>query len=164
MNMASLWGLPVIYIIENNGYAMGTSINRATYDTNFSNRGLPFGIIGTEVDAMDLFDVYKKIKIARNYCLSEKRPVLLEMKTYRYRGHSMSDPGNYRTKDEVDNYKKLDPIERVMQHLINNNIATADECEKITDDIIQRMRVVAKEAIEAKEPGKEELYTDVYSE
>lgn len=163
MNMASLWGLPVIYVIENNGYAMGTSVSRSTYDTNFANRGLPFGIIGVEVDGMDLFDVYTKIKIARNYCLCEERPVLLSVKTYRYRGHSMSDPGNYRSKDEVEEYKKSDPIGRIIQYMIDKNISTEVELEKITDEIAQRMRNVATEALQAAEPDIDELYTDVYA-
>ena len=162
MNMASLWDLPVIYIIENNGYAMGTAVNRATFDTNFSNRGLPFGIMGLEIDGMDLFDVYVKVKIARDYCIRESRPVLLSVKTYRYRGHSMSDPGNYRTKGEVEEYKKSDPIGRIIQFMSDNGIANEEELQKITDNISQRMRDVAAQALEAREPDVGELYTDVY--
>ena len=163
MNMASSWCLPVIYIIENNGYAMGTAVERAVYDANFFNRGLPFGIIGAHVDGMNFFDVYAKIKIAREFCIEKKRPVLLEMKTYRYRGHSMSDPGKYRDKSEIDEYRKIDPIAQMKNYLIENKILTEDECEKIEDEIFKKMNEVARLALEAKEPDDAELYTDVYS-
>ncbi len=163
MNMAAIWGLPVIYIIENNGYAMGTSIDRAVYDTNFFNRGLPFGIIGTDVDGMNFFDVYTKIKIAREFCLAQSKPVLLEMKTYRYRGHSMSDPAKYRSKDEVDSYKLVDPITQMRKYLVENKILTEDDCDGIEDEIFARMNEVAKLSLEAPEPDEAELYTDVYS-
>ncbi len=166
MNMAALWGLPIIYIIENNGYAMGTSVNRAVYDSNFCNRGLPFGIIGIDVDGMDFFDVYNKIKIARDYCINEGKPVLLEMKTYRYKGHSMSDPAKYRNKEELDSYKEQDPILRLKKHIIENKIATEEECDKISSGISKKIRAVAEESIapETKQPDSSELYTDVYSE
>lgn len=162
MNMASLWNLPVIYIIENNGYAMGTSIERAVYDTHFFNRGLPFGIIGAPVDGMNFFDVYEKIKIARDYCITQKRPVLLEMKTYRYRGHSMSDPAKYRDKAEVESYREIDPILQMKKYLIENKILSEGDCEKIEDEIFEKMNEVARMALEAKEPDDSELYTDVY--
>jgi pyruvate dehydrogenase E1 component alpha subunit len=165
MNMAALWKLPVIYVIENNGYAMGTSVSRAVYDDHFFNRGLPFGIIGIDVDGMDFFDVYKKMKIARDYCIKNEMPVLLEMKTYRYRGHSMSDPAKYRTKEEVDSYKELDPIQKLRKHILDNKIMTEDECEKISDEISSQMKKVADKASseETSYPGSEELWTDIYA-
>ena len=163
MNMASLWNLPVIYIIENNGYAMGTSVDRAVYDTNFFNRGLPFGVIGAHVDGMNFFDTYAKIKIAREFCIEKKRPVLLEMKTYRYRGHSMSDPAKYRDKAELDEYRKIDPITQMKDYLIKNKISTEEECNQIDDMVFKKMNEVARLALEAKEPDDLELYTDVYS-
>ncbi len=166
MNMASLWGLPVIYIIENNGYAMGTAVHRSVYDSNFCNRGLPFGIIGIDVDGMDFFDVYNKIKIARDYCLKEGRPVLLEMKTYRYKGHSMSDPAKYRDKEELELYKAQDPILRLKEHIIKKKIMSEQECDKISSEASKKMKNVAEQATskDAQEPESNELYTDVYSE
>ena len=166
MNMAALWGLPVIYIIENNGYAMGTAVHRSVYDSNFCNRGLPFGIIGIDVDGMNFFDVYNKIKIARDYCLKEGKPVLLEMKTYRYKGHSMSDPAKYRDKEELELYKTQDPILKLRQYIIEKKIMTEQECDKISSEVSKKMRDVAEQAIsqDAKEPESSELYTDVYSE
>jgi pyruvate dehydrogenase E1 component alpha subunit len=110
--------------------------------------------------------VYNKIKIARDYCINEGKPVLLEMKTYRYKGHSMSDPAKYRNKEELDSYKEQDPILRLKKHIIENKIATEEECDKISSGISKKIRAVAEESIapETKQPDSSELYTDVYSE
>jgi len=162
MNMASLWNLPVIYVIENNEYAMGTSVSRSTYDTNLFNRGIPFGILGKKVNGMDFFESYNAFALASNYVREYSRPLLLEMKTYRYRGHSMSDPAKYRTKQEVDEYKNLDPIANIKNYIFKNNILTEDQCDQIESDVFNEMALVANNVLDSKEPDSFELYTDIY--
>ena len=145
MNMASMWDLPVIYIIENNGYAMGTSVERATYDTNLFNRGIPFGILGKQVNGMNFFESYNAIKMASNYVREKQRPILLEMKTYRYRGHSMSDPAQYRTKAEVDNVKDtMDAIDIVKSYILEHNLWTQDEMSAYEKSKHQEMTSIAE--------------------
>src|SRR5690349_18641773 len=118
-NMAELWKLPVIYIIENNRYAMGTSVNRASAQTDFSKRGISFNIPGEQVDGMDVRAVYAAAQRAAQWCRDGKGPYILEMQTYRYRGHSMSDPAKYRTREEVEKVRHdQDPIEQVRNRLL----------------------------------------------
>lgn len=164
MNMASLWNLPVIYVIENNQYAMGTSVERSTFDTNLFNRGLPFGILGIQVDGMDFFETYAAFKLAGNYVRQTGRPLLIEAKTYRYRGHSMSDPAKYRTKEEVEKYKTLDPIAKIKSYIFEKNLLNEEQCDEIESKIFGEMNALAQECINAPEPEAAELYTDVYSE
>ncbi len=162
-NIASLWKLPVIYIIENNEYAMGTSVERASATTDLYKRGECFGIPGHRVDGMDIFAVMEAAKMATEYVRSNKGPILLEMKSYRYRGHSMSDPGNYRTKEEVSNIKETkDCIETLKNYLLKEKIATETECKKHDKEI----QIIVKESIVFSDnsnlPAESELYTDVY--
>ncbi len=131
-NMAELWKLPVVYIIENNRYAMGTSLNRSSAQTNLSKRGLSFNIPGIEVDGMDVRAVKAAGDQAIAWCRAGKGPTIIEMMTYRYRGHSMSDPAKYRTKEEVDKVRtEHDPIEQVRARLIAKKWASEDELKKI---------------------------------
>src|SRR5271167_764092 len=124
-NMAELWKLPVVYIIENNQYAMGTSVARSSALTDFSKRGVSFNIPGISVDGMDVEAVQAAGAEAMAYCRSGKGPIILEMKTYRYRGHSMSDPAKYRTKEEVAEVReKRDPIEVFGHKLVQRGVAT----------------------------------------
>jgi pyruvate dehydrogenase E1 component alpha subunit len=158
-NMAALWKLPVLYIIENNEYAMGTSVARSTAMTELYKKGESFAIPGKQVNGMDIFEVMKIGKEAVDFVRSGKGPMLLEMKTYRYRGHSMSDPAKYRTKEEVDSFKNNhDPITKLAQHI--NDEAALKKIEK-------EVKEVVAEAIEfaqtSPEPDESELYTDVYS-
>ncbi|MBQ4874515.1 MAG: pyruvate dehydrogenase (acetyl-transferring) E1 component subunit alpha [Rickettsiaceae bacterium H1] len=162
-NMASLWKLPVIYIIENNEYGMGTSVERASATTDLYKRGEGFGIPGHRINGMDVFAVIDAAKTAIRHIKSGKGPILLEMKSYRYRGHSMSDPGNYRTKEEVQNVKdRNDCIGNIKEHLISNKVMTGEECKKHDKEIQE----IVKEAISFAEnsnlPREEELYTDIY--
>lgn len=162
-NMASLWKLPVVYIIENNEYAMGTSVKRSTLVTELYKRGESFGIQGKQVDGMDFFSVYEATSKATEHCRSGKGPMLLEMKTYRYRGHSMSDPANYRSKEEVENVRQnYDPIEALKKHMMNKKIASEEECKEFDKEIRNRVKKSEEFARNSKEPENSELYTDVY--
>ncbi|BEV12427.1 pyruvate dehydrogenase (acetyl-transferring) E1 component subunit alpha [Asticcacaulis sp. DW145] len=163
-NMAKLWNLPVVYVIENNEYAMGTSLARASATTNLSQRGASFGIPGETVDGMDVFAVKEAAERAAEYARSGKGPYILEMKTYRYRGHSMSDPAKYRTKEEVDEVKTTrDPIDHIKTMLEQAGVEEA-EIKAIDNEI----KAIVLEAVEfaqtSPEPDPSELYTDVYLE
>ncbi len=164
-NMASLWKLPVVFIIENNQYAMGTSVQRSSAETHLHKRGAAFAIPGEEVDGMDVVAVREAGKRAVEHARSGKGPILLEMKTYRYRGHSMSDPAKYRTKEEVDEFKaKRDPIEHVKKLLIDAGHASEDELKQIDRDIRAVVTESATFAQESPEPDPSELMTDIYIE
>ncbi|WCR53792.1 MAG: Acetoin:2 [Wolbachia endosymbiont of Ctenocephalides orientis wCori] len=162
-NMASLWNLPVIYIIENNGYAMGTSVERSTLVTELYKRGESFGISGKQVDGMDFFSVYDDTCKAVEHVRSGKGPILLEMKTYRYRGHSMSDPATYRSKEEVEGMKQNhDPIETLKKYIIDNKMASAEECKAIEKEIRDLVKKAEDFAKNSSEPSINELYKDIY--
>ena len=161
-NMASLWQLPVLYIIENNEYAMGTSTKRHAADTHLFKRGEAFGIPGVQVDGMDVLAVYDAAKKAIEHVRSGKGPLLLEVKTYRYRGHSMSDPAKYRTKEEVENYKEQrDPINHFRDYLTNEKIGDEAAFKKIDDEIKVIVNAAAEFAKASEEPAVTELWTDI---
>ena len=160
-NIASLWKLPVVFVIENNKYGMGTSVNRSSAGENLSDRGKPYGIMSEIVDGMDILAVREAAIRAIDYCRSGKGPYILEMKTYRYRGHSMSDPAKYRTRDEVDEIrKKSDPIENIKSLL--NKMGVEDKTLKDIDtDIKSIIAEAAKFAQDSPEPSEDELFTDI---
>jgi pyruvate dehydrogenase E1 component alpha subunit len=161
-NMAELWKLPVIYIIENNRYAMGTSVTRASAQTDFSKRGLSFSIPGEQIDGMDVRAVKDAGERAVAWCRAAKGPYILEMMTYRYRGHSMSDPAKYRTREEVDKVRtEHDPIEQVRARILARKFATEDELKKIDADVRRVINEASEFAISDPEPDPSELYTDV---
>ncbi|MGE0044611.1 MAG: pyruvate dehydrogenase (acetyl-transferring) E1 component subunit alpha [Hyphomonadaceae bacterium] len=161
-NMAALWKLPVVFIVENNQYAMGTAIQRSTSETHLYKRGISFNIPGEEVDGMDVVAVREAGKKAIARARSGKGPTLLEMKTYRYRGHSMSDPAKYRTREEVDEVRThRDPIEHVKALLIEAGHASEDELKEIDREIRAIVAAAAQFAQESPEPPPEELWTDV---
>ena len=161
-NMASLWKLPVIFIIENNGYAMGTSVKRATAVTEFYKRGEAFGILAEQVNGMDVNAVREAGERAVAHARAGKGPVLLEMKTYRYRGHSMSDPAKYRTREEVDNVRETsDPIDHLRKTLLDSGYYKEDEIKKVDNEIKDIVNESAKFSKESPEPDASELYTDV---
>ncbi|MDO9608377.1 MAG: pyruvate dehydrogenase (acetyl-transferring) E1 component subunit alpha [Brevundimonas sp.] len=163
-NMAQLWKLPAIYIIENNQYAMGTSIERSSSTTQLSQRGASFGIPGEQVDGMDVLAVRDAVKKAVERARAGEGPYILEVKTYRYRGHSMSDPAKYRTKEEVDEVKKTrDPIDHIKTLLAAAN-ATEEELKVIDNEIKAIVAEAVQFAQESPEPDPSELYTDVYVE
>ena len=160
-NIASLWKLPVVFVIENNKYGMGTSVNRSSAGENLSDRGKPYGIMSEIVDGMDILAVREAAIRAIDYCRSGKGPYILEMKTYRYRGHSMSDPAKYRTRDEVDTIRKTsDPIENIKSLL--NKMGVEDKTLKDIDtDIKSVIAEAAKFAQDSPEPSEDELFTDI---
>jgi pyruvate dehydrogenase E1 component alpha subunit len=161
-NMASLWNLPIIYIIENNQYAMGTSVKRSSKKTDFTKRGEPWGIPGQKVNGMDVLEVYKAGKEARKKIIEGKGPQLLVMATYRYKGHSMSDPATYRSKDEVDTIKNNnDPIKTFRNHIINESSIKEEELKNIEKDIKSIMKEVVDFSQKSPEPPNSELSTDV---
>ncbi len=164
-NMAALWKLPVIYVVEDNQYGMGTSTSRASASTDFSKRGEPYGIPGREVDGMNIFAVREAAEWACDHARSGKGPVLLHVKTYRYRGHSMSDPAKYRSKEEVEKMRQEnDAIETVRQHLLAHNILDEEGFKAIDREIKQIIQEAAEFAQTSPEPEVGELYTDVLVE
>ncbi|MCF1494637.1 pyruvate dehydrogenase (acetyl-transferring) E1 component subunit alpha [Agrobacterium vitis] len=161
-NMARLWNLPVIYVIENNRYAMGTSVARASAQTDFSQRGVSFNIPGFKVDGMDVRAVKAAAVQAVEHCRAGKGPVILEMETYRYRGHSMSDPAKYRSKDEVQKMRsEHDPIEQVRLRLLEKGWANEDDLKLIDKDVRDIVADSADFAQADPEPDASELYTDI---
>ena len=161
-NLASLWKLPVLYIIENNLYGMGTSIDRSSAGDDLFKRAVPFGIPGSIVDGMNVFKVIEAADKAGKYVRSGKGPYILEVQTYRYRGHSMSDPAQYRTKEELESYKSKDPIQIVYDEIIKKKIASAKALENINKKIIKEIKEAAEFALKSPFPENNELYTDVY--
>ncbi len=162
-NMAELWKLPVIYVIENNRYAMGTSVSRSSAQADFSKRGVSFNIPGTQVDGMDVRAVKAAGDEAIAWCRAGNGPTIVEMMTYRYRGHSMSDPAKYRSKEEVDKVRtEHDPIEQVRARLLAKQWATEDELKKIDAAVRAVVNEAAEFATNDAEPDPAELYTDVY--
>jgi pyruvate dehydrogenase E1 component alpha subunit len=163
-NMAELWKLPVVYVIENNQYAMGTSVERSSAEAHLYKRGTSFNIPGEEVDGMDVEAVAAAGRKAIDWCRAGKGPIILEMKTYRYRGHSMSDPAKYRTRDEVQAVReKRDPIEHFAQKLIARGLVTEEQLKTLDRDTRQIVNHAAEYATESAEPEAAELYTDVFA-
>ncbi len=164
-NMAALWELPVIFVIENNQYAMGTSQKRSTSTPDIYTRGAAFGIPGEAVDGMDVLAVKEAGDKAVAHCRSGKGPYILEIKTYRYRGHSMSDPAKYRTREEVQKMRdEKDAIEHVRDLLLSGNHATEDDLKAIDKEIKQIVNASAEFAKESPVPAAEELWTDIYAD
>ena len=162
-NMAELWSLPVVYVIENNRYAMGTSVKRASAMTDFSKRGLSFNIPGEQVDGMDVRAVTAAAEQAAQWCRDGKGPIILEMLTYRYRGHSMSDPAKYRTKEEVQKMRtESDPIEQVRERLLNSHQASEAALKDIDAEVRALVNEAADFATHDPEPDQAELYTDIW--
>ena len=163
-NMAELWDLPVVFVIENNQYAMGTSTKRASKSPNLWERGAAYGIPGEEVDGMDVLAVKAAGDKAVKHCRAGEGPYILEIKTYRYRGHSMSDPAKYRTREEVQKMREeRDPIEGVRQILLTGKHATEDELKAVDKEIKDIVNDAAEFSKESPEPALEELWTDIYA-
>jgi pyruvate dehydrogenase E1 component alpha subunit len=161
-NMAELWKLPVVYVIENNRYAMGTSVTRSSAQTDFSKRGTSFNIPGEQVDGMDVRAVKAAGEKAVAWCRAGKGPIILEMATYRYRGHSMSDPAKYRSREEVERIRtERDPIEQVRARLLKSKRASEDELKKIDAGVRDIVNEASEFATNDPEPDPSELWTNV---
>jgi pyruvate dehydrogenase E1 component alpha subunit len=161
-NMAMTWKLPVIFVVENNGYAMGTSVNRTSNVTDLYTIGEAYDMPSEPVDGMDVEAVHEAVSRAAERARSGQGPTFLEFKTYRYRGHSMSDPQKYRTKEEVEEYKKRDPIEMVKSTILTNRIATEEDLAAIDAKIKQQVEEAVKFSEESPWPDASEIFTDVY--
>ena len=163
-NMAALWKLPIIFVIENNGYAMGTKVSRGSAETSFHRRGTGFRIPGMDINGMDVLEVRQAAEVALEYVRGGNGPVLLEVKTYRYRGHSMSDPAKYRTREEVQEMRdKHDPIDGAKAELLKRGV-TEDKLKEIEKGIRARVGQSADFAESSPEPELHELYTDILVE
>ncbi|HEY4134239.1 MAG TPA: pyruvate dehydrogenase (acetyl-transferring) E1 component subunit alpha [Alphaproteobacteria bacterium] len=161
-NMAALWKLPTVFVIENNQYAMGTSVKRGAATPDFYKRGEAFGIPSMKVDGMDVMKVREAGEIAVAHCRAGKGPYVLQMETYRYRGHSMSDPAKYRTRDEVDKMRaERDPIEHLQMHLVEVGLVDEAALKKVDQDVKKTIVDAADFALNDAEPDPAELYTDV---
>ena len=164
-NMAALWKLPCVFVIENNQYAMGTSQKRSTSTPDIYTRGEAFGIPGEAVDGMDVLAVKEAGERATAHCRAGKGPYILEVKTYRYRGHSMSDPAKYRTREEVQKMREeRDAIEHVRSLLLTGKHASEEDLKAIDKDIKAVVNASAEFAKQSPEPALSELYTDIYAE
>ena len=163
-NMAMTWKLPVIFIIENNKYAMGTSVERTSNVVELYKIGLSYDMPGEPVDGMNVEAVHDAIEKAAKWCRSGKGPYLLEMETYRFKGHSMSDPRKYRTKEEEAEYQHEDPIEKVLKTIKDNKLATEKEIEKINNKVKKQIEDALKFAEESPLPEPEAMYEDIYAE
>jgi pyruvate dehydrogenase E1 component alpha subunit len=161
-NIAALWSLPIIYVIENNEYSMGTSLARSTAMTDLYRKGESFGIPGVQVDGMDIDEIYNTAAQTAEYVRAGKGPVIIEVKTYRYRGHSMSDPATYRTKEEVESYKKKDPVVKIRDFILKEKYATEDQLKEIEQKVKAKITEVADFATSEPLPSEDELYTDIY--
>jgi pyruvate dehydrogenase E1 component alpha subunit len=161
-NMAKLWKLPVIYVVENNQYAMGTSVERSSSETHLHKRGVSFNIPGEQVDGMDVLAVRAAADKAVKHCREGNGPIILEMKTYRYRGHSMSDPAKYRTREEVDQFReKRDPIDHLRSVIVEGKHATEEELKELDKEIRAIVNHAAEFAQTSPEPDPAELWTEI---
>lgn len=161
-NMAKLWNLPVLFIIENNKYAMGTSLKRSSSIDELHKRGVGFNIPGVKINGMDLFEVIKEGEKCVDYVRSGNGPMIIEMDTYRYRGHSMSDPATYRTKEELNSKKEKDPIISLKSHILKDLVAKEEEIKKIEDSIKAEVADIVEFAKNSPEPDESELMTEIY--
>ena len=162
LNMAMIWSIPVVFVIENNNYAMGTSVQRTSNVTALYKLGLSYDIPSEPVDGMSVEDVHDAMEKAVAHAREGKGPYLLEMNTYRYKGHSMSDPAKYRTKDEVESYKAKDPVEMVLKTIKEKKYASDKEIEAIQNKIKDIVEDSVTFAEESKYPDPSELFIDVY--
>lgn len=162
LNMAMTWKLPVIFIIENNNYAMGTAVDRVSNVTELHNLADGYNMPNEQIDGMACEPVYEAISKAAERARKGEGPTLLEMRTYRYKGHSMSDPAKYRTKEELEQYKSLDPIDNVLQTIKKNKYATDSDLSEIQDRVKQKVQESIDFAEESDYPDASELYDDVY--
>ncbi|MFM2200240.1 MAG: Acetoin:2,6-dichlorophenolindophenol oxidoreductase subunit alpha [Pseudomonadota bacterium] len=162
-NMAKLWNLPVLFIIENNHYAMGTSVSRSSSVDELHKRGIGFNIPGVKINGMDIFDVIYDGQKCVDYVRSGNGPMLIEMDTYRYRGHSMSDPATYRSKEEVNCMKEQDPIDNLRLAVLKNDLASENDFTKIDNQIKEQVNDIVEFSKNSPEPDPSELMSEIYN-
>ncbi len=162
LNLAMLWELPVLYIIENNEYAMGTSVERSSNVTELYTLGEAYDMPSKPINGMDVITVYEELQPVIEHIRAGKGPYLVEMKTYRYKGHSMSDPAKYRTREELDNYKGLDPIANLKIYMMEHDLSTDEEIDEIDKRVKEQVAECVKFAEESPYPELDALYEDVY--
>jgi pyruvate dehydrogenase E1 component alpha subunit len=162
MNLAALWKLPVVFMVTNNQFGMGTALERHSAVTDLQVKGEGFGVPGMECDGMDVLDTFHVTQEALRIAREERRPVLVEAITYRFRGHSMADPEEYRTKEQVEEWRKRDPIQQWGERLEAEGIVSADEREQFDQDAIAQIDDAVAFADESEMPAPESLYDDVY--
>ncbi|MCF7929597.1 MAG: pyruvate dehydrogenase (acetyl-transferring) E1 component subunit alpha [Spirochaetales bacterium] len=164
LNLASIWNLPVVYVCENNQFGMGTNFRRVSSVDDFSVMGASYGIPGEQVDGMDVLAVYEAITKAAERARTEGTATLLEAKTYRYKGHSMSDPAKYRTREELESYKQQDPIVMLLEKMKDAGLIDDEAYGKIDDKAKERVEDAAKFAEESEEPALSTIYEDILAE
>jgi len=163
--MASLWKLPVVFVVENNQYAMGTALDRASAETHLFKRGISFKVPGMQLDGMDVLEVERKMGEAIAHARTGEGPIIMEAITYRYRGHSMSDPATYRTREEVDEWRTgRDPIARLQGQMIEAGLSTEESFKEKDKAIKKEINAIVKVAEAQPQPEATELWTDVYSD
>jgi pyruvate dehydrogenase E1 component alpha subunit len=163
-NMAMLWKLPVIFVVENNGYAMGTSLERTTNMTDIYKMGLAYDMPSSPVDGMDVVAVHNAMDEAVSRARKGEGPTFLEIRTYRYKGHSMSDPAKYRTKEELQEYQGRDPLITVKSEILEKKYADQKWFEEVEANVKKQIEESVKFAEESPEPNIEEIYNDVYAQ
>lgn len=163
-NMAVLWQLPVIFICENNFYAMGTSVERTSKTTDIYPLADAYGMPGDSVDGMSCEEVHKAMERAVRRAREGGGPTFLEIRTYRFRGHSMSDPAKYRTKEELEEYKEKDPINQVLKTIMENNFATQEQIDQINEKVKMEVDEAVQFAEESPWPNDDEVYKDIYAD
>lgn len=163
LNLGKVWGLPIIYICENNQYGMGTDFKRVSAVHDFSVMGTSYDIPGKQIDGMDVLTVYDEISSAVEQVREESRPLFFEIKTYRYKGHSMSDPAKYRTKDELESYKQQDPIAILKTKLVDAEMLSEEEFSSMDDEIGTTVKESVDFAEESEEPAVDALYENIFA-
>jgi pyruvate dehydrogenase E1 component alpha subunit len=162
MNLAALWKLPIVFMVTNNRFGMGTAIDRHSAVTDLKVKGESFGVPGVECDGMDVMDTYRVTRDAVKRAREERQPILVEAETYRFRGHSMADPEEYRTKEEVEEWRKKDPIEAFARQLEEEGLIEEGEQEKLDEEVVAEIDKAVQFADESEFPPPESLYDDIY--
>jgi pyruvate dehydrogenase E1 component subunit alpha len=162
MNLAALWKLPIVFMVTNNRFGMGTAIDRHSAVTDLKVKGESFGVPGVECDGMDVMDTYRVTCEAVKRARSERQPILIEAETYRFRGHSMADPEEYRTKEEVEEWRKKDPIEIFAQRLVDAGVLEDGDQEKLDEEVVSQIDDAVQFADGSEFPPPESLYDDIY--
>ncbi|TVQ40584.1 MAG: pyruvate dehydrogenase (acetyl-transferring) E1 component subunit alpha [Spirochaetaceae bacterium] len=163
LNLAAVWGLPVIYLVENNHFGMGTAVKRVSSVEDFSVKAAGYDIPGRAVNGMDVLTVYEELSEVVEQARTDSRPCLLDVKTYRYKGHSMSDPAKYRTRQELEKYKEQDPILLLKARMLENGHLTEQEFKKLDDEMKHVAQAAVEFAEQSAEPPLESIYEDVYT-